>query len=88
MIAHGKGGFDLIFMDIQMPVMSGIKATAAIRKAEGNAASPVPIIALSADTVAVQGAEYRTAGFTDAITKPMRQRELLDMLASFGENSG
>ncbi len=87
-IAHGKGGFDLIFMDIQMPVMSGIKATAAIRKAEGNAASPVPIIALSADTVAVQGAEYRTAGFTDAITKPMRQRELLDMLASFGENSG
>lgn len=86
-IAHKKGVFDVIFMDIQMPVMNGIEATMAIREAEG-AGPPVPIIALSADTVAGQSASYKAARFTDAVFKPMRQRELLDMLSIFDKDMG
>ncbi|MBL1436110.1 MAG: response regulator [Rhodobacteraceae bacterium] len=86
-IAFKKGDFDVIFMDIQMPVMSGIEATMAIREAEG-AGRPVPIIALSADTVAAQCSTYKAARFTDAIFKPMRQRELLDMLSIFDKDMG
>ncbi|HIP24592.1 MAG TPA: response regulator [Rhodobacteraceae bacterium] len=82
-IAFEKGEFDVIFMDIQMPVMNGIQATAAIRAAEGAVEKPVPIIALSADTVAAQCSSYQAARFTDAIFKPMRQKDLLDMLSIF-----
>jgi CheY-like chemotaxis protein/anti-sigma regulatory factor (Ser/Thr protein kinase) len=87
-IAHEKGTFDVIFMDIQMPVMSGIEATIAIRAAEGKVDKPVPIIALSADTVASQCASYQAARFTDAIYKPMRQKDLFDVLSIFDKETG
>jgi len=87
-IAFEKGHFDVIFMDIQMPVLSGIEATAAIRNAEGNVKNPVPIFALSADTVAPQSATYQAAGFTDAVAKPLRQKDLLDMLSIFDKELG
>ncbi len=87
-IAFGKGNFDVIFMDIQMPVMSGIQATAAIREAEGAVDNPVPVIALSADTVAAQCPNYKAARFTDAIFKPMRQKDLFEMLAIIDKESG
>ena len=87
-IAFAQGGFDAIFMDIQMPVMNGIKATTAIRETEGATDYPIPIFALSADTVAIQCPNYQVAGFTDAITKPMRQKDLLDMLSIIDKDSG
>jgi CheY-like chemotaxis protein len=87
-IAFANGTFDIIFMDIQMPVMNGVKAAAAIREAEGEVNNPVPIIALSANTVAAQCSDYQAARFTDAIFKPMRQKDLLDMLSIFDKESG
>jgi len=87
-IAYEQGAFDVIFMDIQMPVMNGIQATSAIRASEGKVEKPVPIIALSADTVAAQCSSYRAARFTDAIFKPMRQKDLLDMLSIFDKETG
>jgi CheY-like chemotaxis protein len=68
--------------------MNGIKATAAIRAAEGEVENPVPVIALSADTVASQCPNYQAARFTDAIFKPMRQIDLLDMLSIFDKETG
>lgn len=87
-VAHAKGCFDVIFMDIQMPVLNGIQATTAIREMEKVLRDQTPIIALSADTTAVQYPEYQAAGFTDMISKPMRQKDLLDMLAVFDKDSG
>ncbi len=86
--AFEKGGFDVIFMDIQMPVMDGIKAAAAIRAAEPPHAAPIPIIALTADTVASQSPDYQAARFSGEITKPMRQKDLLDMLSGFDKETG
>jgi len=86
--AYEKGAFDVVFMDIQMPVMNGIQATMAIRAAEGEVKNPLPIIALSADTVAAQCPDYAAARFTDAIFKPMRQKDLLDMLSILDKETG
>ena len=85
--AFQTGNYDLIFMDIQMPVLSGIQAAAAIRKAEGDTDRPIPIIALSGDVVAAQGPDYKAARFTDFLSKPVRQQGLLDMLSGFTKDS-
>ena len=64
--------FDLILMDIQMPQMGGVAATRAIRAAELEAGSaPIPIVALSANAMTHQVAEYLAAGMTDYVAKPI-----------------
>ncbi len=62
--------FDLIFMDIQMPVMDGLGAAAAIRALS----SPIgqsPIIAMTANAMAHQLEQYRLAGMDGAVSKPL-----------------
>jgi CheY-like chemotaxis protein len=70
--AFGLEGFDLILMDIQMPVMDGLAATRAIRAKERlSGLAPTPIIALSANAMDYQIASYREAGCDDYIAKPI-----------------
>lgn len=70
------GGWDLILMDIQMPVMDGLEATRAIRALDGPA-SVVPIVALTANTLADQLDDYAAAGMDDCIGKPVVMAELI-----------
>ena len=64
--------FDLILMDIQMPQMGGVAATLAIRAAEAEiGCAPIPIVALSANAMTHQVAEYLAAGMTDYVAKPI-----------------
>jgi CheY-like chemotaxis protein len=70
--AFGLERFDLILMDIQMPVMDGLAATRAIRNKERHSGlAPTPIIALSANAMDYQIASYREAGCDDYIAKPI-----------------
>ncbi len=70
--AFGVERFDLILMDIQMPVMDGLAATRAIRNMERQSGlAPTPIIALSANAMDYQIASYREAGCDDYIAKPL-----------------
>ena len=72
-----KGGFDMIFMDIQMPVMDGFEATNEIRAFElTHGLQPVVIVAMTA--YALQGDKNRCldAGMDGYITKPIREDEL------------
>ena len=70
--AFGVERFDLILMDIQMPVMDGLAATRAIRNKERlSGLTPTPIIALSANAMDYQIASYREAGCDDYIAKPI-----------------
>jgi CheY-like chemotaxis protein len=75
-----KGGrFDLILMDIKMPVMDGVAATRAIR-ALGGPASQVPIIALTANAEPEDSEGYLAAGMNGVVEKPMKPEHLLAAL--------
>ncbi|MGK7395274.1 MAG: PAS domain S-box protein [Candidatus Cyclobacteriaceae bacterium M3_2C_046] len=68
---------DLVFMDIQMPVMNGYDATKAIRQLAGN---EIPIIALTAGTVKGEADKCKNAGMDDYVTKPVVQATLHKVL--------
>jgi len=75
-----QGGFALILMDIQMPTMDGLAATAAIRDLAGPA-SAMPIIALTANAMASHRAAYLKAGMNDYLAKPIEPERMLRTVA-------
>ena len=72
--------FDLIFMDLQMPVMDGLAATRAIRALPDSVLSHLPIVALTANAMEQDKAQCREAGMDDFISKPIDVPELLSKL--------
>ena len=75
--AWSHGQYDLILMDIQMPVMDGITATRAIRKAEvEEGRARTPIVALSANAMTHQVREYLDAGMDMHVAKPIQLAKL------------
>lgn len=74
--------FDLVLMDMQMPVMDGLEATAAIRNAEQQSGEYTPIIAMTAN--AMQGDRERCleAGMDGYISKPVNRKKLHDTIAT------
>ncbi|MGD9823853.1 ATP-binding protein [Desulfobacter sp.] len=75
------GQFDLILMDGQMPVMSGLDATVKIRAYEKkHNLVPVPIIALTAHAMKQDRAYFLASGMDDYITKPLTSRALADVI--------
>jgi signal transduction histidine kinase/ActR/RegA family two-component response regulator len=79
--AWREQAWDVILMDIQMPVMDGVAATQAIRAEElATGRRRTPILALTANAMAHQQAEYRLAGLDGMIAKPIRVEELFDAL--------
>lgn len=73
------GVYDLVLMDVQMPVMDGVSASRLIRALDGPA-SRVPIIALTANVLPQQVAEFRDAGMSGHVGKPFARAELLDAI--------
>ena len=72
------GPWDLILMDVQMPVMDGPTAARAIRAEERAAGrAPVPIIALTANVMTHQLDDYKQAGMDDFVAKPIQVEALL-----------
>ena len=74
-------GFDLIFMDIQMPGMDGVEATRRIRDLGGEAAS-TPIVAMTANAMAHQQASYIAAGMNGAVAKPLSPVALVQAIVA------
>lgn len=66
--------FDIIFMDIQMPVMDGLTATKKIRDGEaGESKKHIPIVAVTAHTSSIEEINCMEAGMNDFMTKPVSQ---------------
>jgi CheY-like chemotaxis protein len=79
--AYLRQEWDLILMDVQMPVMDGVSATREIRRHElESGMSPVPIIALTANAMAHQLGPYREAGMTGLVAKPLILRDLISAI--------
>ena len=75
--AWREGQFDLVLMDMQMPVMDGLTAVRAIRAAEAASARPrTRIVALTADVLSHHLEDYRQAGVDAVVSKPIQFDEL------------
>jgi PAS domain S-box-containing protein len=75
------GGYDLVLMDRQMPIMDGLTATRVIRRWElDNGRAPTPIIALTAAALKGDREKCLAAGCTAFLTKPIRQDMLLQAI--------
>ncbi len=79
-----NGTFDMIFMDIQMPVLDGTEATREILDYEEDENMPhIPIIALTANALKGDRARYMAAGMDEYTTKPIVKSEILSILNHF-----
>ncbi|MGD0871680.1 MAG: ATP-binding protein [Bryobacteraceae bacterium] len=78
--AFHRQSYDVILMDVQMPEMSGIEATAAIRQAERGTGRHVPIIAMTAHAMKGDRERFLASGMDGYISKPILLKELTDTL--------
>ena len=77
--------FDLIFMDVSMPVMGGVEATQIIRDEESakNKNNRTPIICVTAHAMKSDRQKFMKAGMDDYLSKPLRRDDLLKVLAKW-----
>ena len=80
--ASPEGLYDLVFMDIQMPVMNGYEATAAIRSLPGEQGK-LPIVAMTANAFAEDVQLAKNTGMNGHIAKPLDMNKLNDVLESW-----
>lgn len=78
------GSYDLILMDLRMPVMNGYEATQAIRRTDGRPdAASIPIIAMTADAFSEDIRQCLECGMNAHIAKPLDMRELIRLLQKY-----
>jgi CheY-like chemotaxis protein len=77
--------FDLVLMDVQMPVMDGVEATRRIRNLDGSVRD-IPIFALTANVMASEREKYLAVGMTDCLLKPIDWKRLRSSIAGVPAN--
>jgi signal transduction histidine kinase/ActR/RegA family two-component response regulator len=78
--AFHRQSYDVILMDVQMPEMTGIEATAAIREAERGTGRHIPIIAMTAHAMKGDRERFLAGGMDGYVSKPILLKELTDAL--------
>ena len=76
-----NGNYDAVLMDIQMPIMNGYEATAAIRQLENKKLANVPIIAMTANAFSEDVKAAKAAGMNGHISKPLDIPKMMEVLA-------
>lgn len=75
--------YDVIFLDHMMPEMDGIETLQNMKLLTDNLNGEVPVIMLTANAIVGAKEEYMQAGFTNYLTKPIQETELLEMLLKY-----
>lgn len=83
---YQENEFDLILMDIQMPVCDGVMATKMIRKKEEQDNTSIPIVALTAHALEEEKKKYLACGMNGYVTKPINRKLLVDEIESVLKN--
>ena len=76
--------YHAVLMDVHMPGMNGLEATARIRQHPDPARAATPVLAMTADAFSAQHERYRAASMNDVLTKPFTESELLAKLLAVG----
>ncbi len=76
--------FDLVLMDVQMPVMDGFQATAEIRKLADSSKAQVPIVAMTAHAMKGDAERCLAAGMDAYLSKPIKSSELVELVERLG----
>lgn len=76
-VLEGDGAFDLVLMDIRMPVMDGETATRRLREMPGHVAN-LPVIALTANAQPLECQQYLAVGMNAVVAKPINRDELIE----------
>ncbi len=77
-----RGEFDVVLMDVEMPEMDGLEATAVIRTKEKDSATRIPIIAMTAHAMKGDRERCIEAGMDDYVSKPIRPQQLFETMDS------
>jgi CheY-like chemotaxis protein len=75
-----RQSYDVILMDVQMPEMTGLEATAAIRQVELGTGRHIPIIAMTAHAMNGDRERFLACGMDGYVSKPIVLKELIDVL--------
>ena len=78
--AAAPGAFDLILMDVMMPVMDGLEATRRIRKMEKEDAQTIPILAMTAQASRDSEQQCLDAGMNGQLSKPVDAKRLIERI--------
>jgi PAS domain S-box-containing protein len=79
--------FDLVFMDIQMPVMDGVQAVAAIRAGEANRGGRLPVVAMTAHAMKGDREKYVNLGMDAYLSKPVLLKDLAAVIDEIVQKS-
>ena len=80
---HETGYYEMIFMDIQMPIMNGYEATRQIRQLPDLKLAEIPIIAMTANAFIEDVKKAGQAGMNGHLTKPLQVGELMRILYEY-----
>ncbi len=86
--ASEPGSFDIVLMDIMMPVMNGYESTKAIRESGHPDAQRIPIVAMTANAFTDDRLKAREAGMDEHIAKPIDIDTVVSVIANLVENAG
>ena len=78
-MAEKPDAYDMIFMDVMMPIMDGLKATKAIRRM----GSTIPILAMTANAFTDDKQKSLEAGMNAHLTKPLQEKAIVKAIAKY-----